>query len=121
MGWGCSIRDGWENLLRKTCKRLVECQEKNQVEIYFSQVKEKLGLLRIYYHSKDKLSDETSKEIKQIIDEAESESGELCEICGSKEEVTTSPRPGGFWSVTVCMACREKIKSEQPAKENANG
>ena len=122
MAYGCSIRDGWEELLRDTCTKMVECQERNpQTEIYFSQIKEKFGYLRLGYtwnEPNEPLERKVRQELSLIIAKAESESGNICENCGSKDGVTTEPRPGGIWVVTMCETCRENIESEQPAKDN---
>jgi hypothetical protein len=94
MAWGCDHGDGWFGILWNCCMKLREAGESN---FRFLQIKEKFGLLRLYYSGGTKAED--------IIREAEKESGKVCEHCGTTDGVTTD---GSFWINTLCGGCRKK-------------
>jgi hypothetical protein len=59
-------------------------------QVVVSQVKEKFGTLRFYYHGGDKVVD-------GMVRMAESMSAVTCEECGNSGE-----RRGGGWIITLC-------------------
>jgi hypothetical protein len=91
VSFGCG--DGWKPLVEEIAKEINEHDTAT-----FAQVKEKFGLLRVYLH-------EGNKELRQKISKLESESGKICEECGSKEDVKTE---GSYWIKTHCINCRNK-------------
>jgi hypothetical protein len=93
--FGCG--EGWWPLVREVCQRLDETGGK------IHQVKEKFGGLRIYAHC--------NEEVSKLINEAEAKSYQICEECGSEEDVTSE----GGWIKTLCKQCRE---GEDGAEEN---
>jgi hypothetical protein len=99
MAWGMSHGDGWFGILCKMCENIQKVLDKNPelVEGFkFAQIKEKFGTLRVYV-------DGGNKEIWDIIDQAERQSGLTCEECGTTEgNITTK----GGWIRTLCDPCR---------------
>ena len=96
--------DGWFHLI--LCLSIIlegEIKKERQrypdyIEgFYASQIKEKYGKLRFYMSS-------LTKEMDDLIDDAEEKSARICEECGSpakREEVYG-------WVKTLCSACKEK-------------
>lgn len=64
------------------------------------QVKEKFGGLRFYIGGGD-------KHINDLISKAEKESFEICEYCGSIDDVKQTR---GGWIKTLCWVCRGETK-----------
>lgn len=87
MAFGIECRDGWYDLIARTCKKIAESGD---TEVIFSQIKEKFGSLTIYYYNE---TDAT----QELIQAAERESYEICEICGEPGEM----RKRG-WLRVVC-------------------
>ena len=83
------VGEGWRPLLTK----LAEDITKIDPNVEISQIKEKFGTLRFYISY-------GSEEVFQLIEKAETESGYICETCGTKEGVTTE----GGWLLTLCVS-----------------
>ena len=99
--WGLPGK-GWYNIIDDLCQKITDhCKETKQELPQFVQVKEKFGLLRIY-------TDGSDDHIYDLIHEAEEASAQVCERCGSKENVTSE----GGWILTLCKECREKKEDE---------
>lgn len=97
-GFECS--DGWFDLIHKLC---VDISSLNPPENFrVVQVKEKFGGLRFYV-------DGSTAEISQLIHQAEEQSYQICENCGTTEGVTTAPNPGKSWVLSFCANCRKAI------------
>lgn len=88
---------GWYGLINKLNQDLLEIDSEYRV----SQVKEKFGGLRYY-------TENTSKEMNNRIYEAERQSLQTCENCGSRESVMTKSdnEPYG-WIRSLCDDCRK--------------
>jgi len=91
------VGPGWKHIILHLCKDIM-CLD---LKVDVVQVKEKFGGLRFYI-------DGGNEEINDLIQNAEAESFQTCEECGSKEDVSTS----GDWRLTLCKKCREKFKNE---------
>jgi len=91
ISFGCG--KGWKKLVLKTCKRLLKANPKIKID----QLKEKFGGLRIYLNVYE-------PETEKIVDEAENESFKICEICGTRRNVTVE----GSWVKTFCKRCRAR-------------
>lgn len=91
-----TVGDGWFDLIDKLSakiEKLIEAMpEENREYVSAAQVKEKFGGLRFYMHF-------TSPEIEELIEKAEEESQNLCEVCGLFGKL----RKGG-WLKTLCDA-----------------
>ena len=96
MAWGMAHDDGWFDLIDKLCADIMKMEGADNFSA--TQVKEKFGGLRFYFNG---ASDEMWKRVTR----AEEESYTVCEVCGSKEEVTTA---GPGWIRTLCKKCRNK-------------
>ena len=103
MCWGISTGNGWFDLVDKLCSKIQDSVDRNNGEqVEAVQVKEKFGGLRFYVnHATD--------EIYKYIYDAENESLDTCEACGSKENVKQTRRG---WISTLCKECME-IKDEK--------
>jgi len=92
---------GWDGLVDQMLLELREIDP----DIKIVQIKEKFGLLRVYF---DTLSGRYN-ELEAIIDKYEALSGQTCESCGTTENVT---REGAYWVKTLCKECRVKELKE---------
>lgn len=93
---GCDILDGWYPLLKTLCEDIErECKKDTSLDFKFTQIKEKFGFLCVYCRN-------ANDRIYQLIDSAEYESENICEKCGSEEDVTTD---GDLWDKTFCSKC----------------
>lgn len=93
MAFGLEVGDGWYDLIDKLCADIMAAGPDDDFRA--AQVKEKFGGLRFYTYG-------GNEEINRLIDKAESESYEVCEDCGSRENVTSE----GSWITTLCKKCR---------------
>lgn len=96
----CSCGDGWFNLIYDLCSKIQKVLDKESPEFaegfFPEQIKSKYASLRFY-------TTYGNDEIFKLINEAESKSETICEICGRPGEV----RPGG-WIMTLCDECYKK-------------
>lgn len=113
MAFGIECGDGWLKLIDDLCKTLQFMTDKNSYpQVVADQVKEKFGGLRFYYHTENSESGDqqfNNYEYKEgyicgQVDFAENESYNICEQCGTNQDVSTS----GGWSKTLCKNCRDK-------------
>ena len=91
--------DGWKNIINKVIDYIDELNRDEEIakdQVVIHQVKEKFGGLRIYcnYYPKD---------LNEIIQKAEDESYNTCEICGTKENV-------GHTCGYITSCCKDCIK-----------
>lgn len=115
--FGIECESGWDELVIFTCKYFQGKLDGKAVdEIRFSQIKEKFGLLRIYFNvnfSPNVVSRTTFEELHHTISIIEEMSGLICEDCG---EIKTKTRNVGItqihgWLRTLCDKCaKETIK-----------
>jgi hypothetical protein len=109
MCWGFEHGDGWYNIIDSLCGQIqhhIDWQNKNfekghaqykQVpQVVVSQVKEKFGTLRFYYHGGDDVID-------GMVRMAESWSAVACEECGAPG--TQNSRG---WIKTLCETHRQE-------------
>jgi len=96
MCWGFDHEDGWFDLIDTLCRNIqhhIDWQNRTEEkvrQVVVDQVKEKFGTLRFYYTG----GDDT---ISGMVTMAESMSGHICEVCGSKGRM----RNNG-WIRTLC-------------------
>jgi len=93
-GFDCG--DGWMDVLRKAFTEMKEVAERNGYNTKITQVKEKYGTLRIYL-------DADFDDFDHIIQRAEKESSETCELCGKPGELVNDG-----WYHTFCSECASK-------------
>jgi len=84
--FGMEIGEGWLPLVEELKDKLSRSGWKGE----FTQVKEKWGLLRVYIS-------EGNEERWKLIDEYETRSGTICEVCGEEGK-----RRSGSWIKTLC-------------------
>jgi hypothetical protein len=101
MCWGFECGDGWHWLIDNLCQCIQDYIDNNPeyaTQVVATQVKEKFGGLRFYVEG-------GSKTIDGMIWLAEHMSENICEDCGSTENVTTE---GKSWITTQCDKCRNQ-------------
>lgn len=118
MIYGCEVGDGWYNLLNSLCWRINQRKQqkidrfryliKNDPEklktepdypdVKFDQIKQKFGVLRVYYSGGDEY-------IRGAVSAIEDCSSTICEQCGNSGSI----RKDG-WAVVLCDQCFEKNK-----------
>ena len=105
--FGIECSKGWVGIIEPILTYIKEYnigkEKDEQIEIH--QIKEKFGTLRVY------TSFET-KELSDLILEAEYQSTRTCELCGSQKNVGHTV---GGWITTCC----EKCVTEMSKKRNA--
>lgn len=84
-------RDGWDDLLKELILKIKELTKPGEFKVL--QVKEKFGGLRFYYMQWGS----GNPIVENLIEIAESESFEICDICGKPGELT-----GAYWGATRC-------------------
>lgn len=97
MAFGCEHADGWFDLLYSACKEIQKQCDKEGIQVKFSQIKEKFGTLCLYIVS-------GTDKIFNIIDKYEELSKNVCEICGSTENVKLR---GKHWYKSLCEDCNK--------------
>lgn len=111
-GIECNI--GWKKLLKPLFDYITDYNNgKNEEEkIKVLQVKEKFGGLRFYTNF-------GTKELYDMIDEAEEKSYNICELCGSENEVGMRENE---WFTTTCLECVKEMakKSNMPQRWRRN-
>lgn len=92
--FGFECGDGWNDLLWRLCEDIEKIGPGDEFRVL--QVKEKFGGLRFYTGA-------APSEVHDRISQAEDESYKTCEVCASKEDVTSE----GSWIKTLCGECRK--------------
>lgn len=104
------VGKGWRHIVENLVKEIIKIAPNTKI----TQIKEKFGTLRFYCWG------DGNDEIFKLIQKAVQESGETCEGCGTKKNVTTK----GSWILTLCDKCRKVYNKEhgigniQKAKRN---
>ena len=108
LGWP----DGWHPLVRGVCEQVAVLAP----DLYWIQIKEKFGGLRMYFPEGPLLADNVStgeiiaklggdtplaQAVSKIVDDAMSQSSHICAWCGS----AGVRRREETWIVTACDAC----------------
>lgn len=106
MAFGIEHGDGWHDLIRKLCADIMAVEPGPNFKA--AQVKEKFGGLRFYVEGWPE-DDVKSKEIGRLIGEAEAESFNICEVCGSRENITVE----GSWIRALCGTHRAEVKAAE--------
>jgi len=108
-----SVGKGWSGLV----KRLFEEKDKYP-EILVTQVKEKFGLLRVYYdHDLVRYHEELNSELYKdhyklfhsLVYKLEEESRNICEECGNRASLVEIKN----WFHTLCDSCTDRLRHEQ--------
>ncbi len=104
MCWGIETGDGWYNIIDTLCsqiqwhidKNLANHEDSEEIQVEATQVKEKFGGLRFYYHGGNRFID-------GLVWMAEGMSACTCESCGAPGK-----RSDTSWVATLCENCRDK-------------
>jgi len=103
MCWGFECGDGWYWLIDNLCGSIQGYIDNNKhlkiQQVVATQVKEKYGGLRFYFNGGDELID-------GMVWLTESLSVEMCETCGSTQNVTQTKG----WITTICENCLKKTQ-----------
>lgn len=75
MAWGFDVGDGWYDIIEKLCQVIMEIADRDGLDPFATQVKEKFGTLRFYISG-------ANDEIYNAIDRAEMLTEHTCEKCG---------------------------------------
>jgi hypothetical protein len=95
-----NVGDGWEDLLRRACARILAAVVLTGGTFRATQIKEKYGPLRFYWTGD--LSAKAAAAVEEAIDLAEARSATTCEVCGEPGVLR-----GGPWLTTRCDAHAE--------------
>lgn len=113
MSFGCECDDGWYWLIDNLCNTIQQYIDNNKhlnvSQVIATQVKEKYGGLRFYTLNSDDYVD-------GMIALAEAYSLQICEECGSTEDVFQTTG----WVKTICKKCDTKIKNEKHISKESN-
>lgn len=122
MVWGFEHGDGWFWLLDQLCDSIQNYIDNNNnwkksdeekiPQVVATQVKEKFGTLSFYYNGGDSYTD-------GMVRMAENMSANICEFCGSTEDVGKTQG----WISTICKPCYDNSSeriSNRVWKENKN-
>ena len=104
--FGIECGKGWYELIIPIAEYIEQYNKdhpENDYPMAFTQIKEKWGGLRVYVNY-------GTKELYDMIEKAESESYEICETCGSREDV--GEKFDG-WYETMCHECVLKRAKER--------
>lgn len=91
---------GWDDIIKPVLKKIEEYNNKHEEKIEVLQIKEKFGLLRIYLSF-------YPENFEEVCADAENESSQTCEFCGTKQNVYTNDMKEG-WMKTLCVDCRKE-------------
>jgi hypothetical protein len=104
IAFGFECDDGWFNLLDNLMAKIQEI-DKDRITV-IHQIKEKKGSLRFYTGG-------STNEIYELIDEAEEQSYNICEVCGNQAKLCTTEN----WLKVVCKSHRQ-IETWTGMKQN---
>ncbi|WNZ85163.1 MbcA/ParS/Xre antitoxin family protein [Pseudomonas sp. P108] len=107
--FGFECNDGWADLIEASLRLIRQRTERRALDVKVTQVKEKLGQLRIYHRGGD-------ESIGAAFDIAELVSGCVCELCGKPGEVINLEG----WLLARCGKHRERQHSHQIEPHNAD-
>lgn len=113
-----SIWKGWFPLLDRTLDSMQQhvdqhnkyCESRGEATIpqpVIFDIKEKFALMRIYIRPSNEF-------INGLVDAAETESGCICEYCGSNQEVG---RQVTGWMKTICKSCNHLLVGPEMNEE----
>ena len=106
--YGTQCQDGWYNIIKELLLKIKKICGVRGVEYpIITQIKEKFGILRVYYSFAEGEEDhpyyeEVGKEIHDAIHDAVEVSKVSCEVCGAPGILKTINRPIGIWLKTLC-------------------
>lgn len=141
MCWGLCCASGWSYIIDDMCNSLMDLQSEYDIDITFDQIKEKYGVLRVYYHFNlgkrwtyiDKIHYlDGKKEIEKVslgrtycdiktpayenvqnqIDEIIRTAEKFSSITCEKCGMTSGKANSNGWITTMCDKCRTEANKE---------
>ena len=108
--FGIECGKGWESLYRPIIDYINDYNNSHtDSHINITQIKEKFAGLRIYWDGEN-VPEETVKELRDMISDAEERSYLICEQCGTTENVGLIT---SGWYFTLCEDCVRKLISKK--------
>lgn len=104
---GIRCDSGWFDIINDLSKKIIEVADKQDKVFEVVCVKEKFGGLRFYV--KEPGVGIYPPSIYDFIVEAEEQSLQTCESCGSKEKVAARTTANWGWIRTLCNDCQDMI------------
>lgn len=113
--FGLEMSDGWKPIAMKVVNAIIDYNNNSPEDsvIHINQIKEKFAELRIYV-TYDNVPRDVIDKIEDLINEAEYEADNTCEICGSKENI--GMRVNGWYTV-MCENCAKNIVQENSVRK----
>lgn len=117
------VPKGWQEQFLKTCACIEEAfreRDVSSIHFRFDQIKEKFGMLRIYWHidydcANEMTVDSLNEICSDLINELENDSADLCIECGKK-----ATRQSIGWVMPFCDECATRRNNEQNARHKTN-
>lgn len=120
VGFGIECGEGWKELVRLICE-FAKMHVENHQELgafRFDQIKEKFGLLRVYFSTLPNVGDSEVyknfyRSLADFVYAIETTSSIVCEDCGKIKNKNFNVQMrtlGGYWKKTMCDKCYEKAK-----------
>ena len=101
IGCGSYVLEGWATIINTLNDEIAAIDPDYKVD----QIKEKFGGLRYYVHLSKDLTEPQVDAIRQLIDEAEGETMQTCDVCGAPGKCATQ---GRGYIATRCEEHSEK-------------
>lgn len=108
-GFACG--DGWFGIIDRLSGKLAA-----DPNLVVSQLKEKMGLLTVYFEPGEPASSEIEAATDRALEEARAESGQTCEICGEPGEIAARLRG---WISVRCVPCESLDDMEEACRRLA--
>ena len=108
-GFACG--DGWFGIIDRLSAKLAA-----DPNLVVSQLKEKMGLLTVYFEPGEPASPKTETSTDRGLQEARAESGRTCEICGEPGEIAARLRG---WVSVRCVPCERLDDMEEACRRLA--
>lgn len=97
---GAACDNGWEFLIEEACRQIDWHNLYTQNKYAVLQIKEKFGVLRIYYGVDGKTCNDPY--VNGVLQTIEGLSGKICESCGTTKDIGKTVKG---WIKTVCCDC----------------
>lgn len=122
MCWGFGIGQGWHPLFYELCERLEVLCVAYDLDLQFTQIKEKYGSGRFYYDLKVGPTDSVEKQaiavdmVGDLVSEYENKSDNICAISGKyyRHKIAVNG-----WVYDVCFEEFEKMSAKYPERVEA--
>jgi hypothetical protein len=109
MCFGCEVGDGWFTILDELFAEWTNIMKEQNFTIILTQVKEKFGTLRVYYHATPNYETNNDDKaavydrIEELLRLAEEKSAVTCESCGKPGKLNNNG-----WIKCSCEDCKAK-------------